>query len=148
MPAVSTKTEPSSDEWQSRREAPDGKDGVAVSCSELLRRGAEGGDEEAVGFPELAAYRGADDVEERRGRSLRVPGTAVGTLTQNRRGSERLASRSRPLQGGLLVDLMDQMESTGPPDRFRKILPARERREVERLDARILETVEALSPQE
>jgi hypothetical protein len=61
------------------------------------------------------------------------------------RGSQRLASRSRSLDRGLGFDLVDQVESPFPPDLFRKMFPARERREVQGFGARIFETVEGFS---
>src|SRR4029077_13140689 len=67
-------------------------------------------------------------------------------LCQHRRGTERLAFRSRSSDRGFFFDFMDQFEGASPPDVFRKVLPAGEGREVQRLDAGVLETVEGLSP--
>src|SRR5436305_14271089 len=85
-------------------------------------------------------------MEERRGRSLRVLRTVVRVPAQNRRGSQRLACGRRCPERGLLYDLIEQMKRATSPDVRGKVLPARERREVQRFDGRILETVEFLSP--
>src|ERR1700709_1110425 len=70
----------------------------------------------------------------------------MGMSAQDRRGAERLASRCRSSDRGFLLDLMNQVESAGSPDVFRKVLPTGEGREVQRLDARVSEPVEGLSP--
>jgi hypothetical protein len=72
----------------------------------------------------------------------------VGVLTQNRRDSHWLASRSRGPGRGFLFDLMDQVKGAFSPDRLRKVPPAWEWRQVQRLDIRVLEAVEGLSPVE
>jgi len=70
----------------------------------------------------------------------------VGVLTQNHRDPQRLTSRSRSPGCGFLFDLMNQVKGAFSPDRLRKVPPAGERRQVQRLDVRVLETVEGLSP--
>ena len=57
----------------------------------------------------------------------------VGVLTQNRRDPQRLTSRRGP-DRGFLFDLMDQVKVAGSPDRLRKVRPAWEGRQVQRLD--------------
>jgi hypothetical protein len=79
------------------------------------------------------------------GRSLRVLGTVVRMSAQDRRGTHRLAPCLRSSGRGLSYDLLDQVERTSSPDLRGKVLPAGEGREVERLDARILETVQSFS---
>src|SRR3954463_1012070 len=65
---------------------------------------------------------------------------------QDRRGSRWLVPGLRSPGRGLFDDLVDQAERTPSPDLRGKVLPAGERREVYRLDARVLEAVEGLSP--
>jgi hypothetical protein len=119
---------------------------VAISGTELFSRLPETRDEPSIGLPELLTYPGAQRMEERSGGSLRVLRPIVGVLTQNRRDAQRLASRSLGPGCGFLFDLMDQVKGAFSPDRLRKVLPAWEKRQVQRLDVRILETVEGLSP--
>src|SRR3954447_24467184 len=85
-------------------------------------------------------------MEQRRRRSLRLFRTLVRMAPQDRRGPQGLAPCPHSLGRGLLYDLVNQAERTSSPDLGGKVLPAGERREVQRLDARILETVEFLSP--
>ena len=106
----------------------------------------EGCDEQAVALPKLLADPGARGVEERSGGFLGILWTIEGMLSQDRRGSERLVSRSGPLGGRLHFDLLNQGESASSPNLFRKVLPAGERREMQGFKGRELETVESFSP--
>jgi hypothetical protein len=99
-----------------------------------------------IRLPELAANPFARGAEERRGRSLLMLRTIMGMLAQDRGGGERLALLPRHPRRGFLFDLMNQVASEPSPDVFRWMLPAGQRREVQRLDARILEMLERLSP--
>jgi hypothetical protein len=85
-------------------------------------------------------------MEERGGGLFRMLRPIVRVLTQNRRDPQRLTSRSRGPGCGFLFDLMNQVKGALSPDRLRKVPPAGERRQVQRLDVRVLETVEGLSP--
>ena len=96
----------------------------ALSFSAASRKAATN---HAIALPELIAHPGAQRMEERRGRSLGALRTIVGMLAQDRRDAQRLAACSRPSGRGLLVDLMDQVESPRSPDFGRKVLPAGER---------------------
>jgi hypothetical protein len=119
---------------------------MAISGSELFRRFPEARDEPSIGQPEVVAYPGTRRMEEESGGSLAVLRPVVGVLSEDRRGPQRLASRSRDPGGGFLFDLMDQVEGAASPNRLREVFPAGERRQVQRLDVRVLETVEGLSP--
>jgi hypothetical protein len=133
-------------ERQRWRKAAGWKHRAAVSRSKLLGGIPESRDEPGVGFPELAAHRGAHRMEERCGRPLRMLRTIMGMLTQDRGDAQRLASRSRPSGRHLSFDLMDQAEGPRSPELGWQVLPARKRREVQRLDRRVLETIECLPP--
>ncbi len=119
---------------------------MAISGTELFRRLPEACYKPSIGLPESPPYAGAHCMEERSGRSLRMLRPIMGVLTQNRRDPQRLTSRSRGPGCGLLFDLMDQVKGAFSPDWLRKVSPAGERRQVQRLDVRVLETVEGLSP--
>jgi hypothetical protein len=58
--------------------------------------------------------------------------------TADRRGAERLASRSRHAERGFLFDLIDQIEGERSPGVLRKDASSKGRRELQRLDARVL----------
>jgi hypothetical protein len=83
-------------------------------------------------------------VEERRGRSLLMSGPVVGVLAQDRRGSQRLASRARPMDRGLRLDLLDEMDGPASPGLLGQVLPAGEGREAEGFRRGVLKTVEFL----
>src|SRR4029077_7171120 len=70
----------------------------------------------------------------------------VGMLAQDRRGSQRLAPRSRQVPYGLLCDLLDEVASPGAPSVLGQVLPAGEGREVQGLGSGELKAVEGLSP--
>jgi hypothetical protein len=91
----------------------------------------EGGNEQAISFPKLAADPGARGVEERSGGPLGMLRTIEGMLSQDRRRSERLVSRTGTLDRGLLFDLTNQVEGASSPDVLRQMLPAGERRKIQ-----------------
>ena len=110
-------------ERQGRREAPDRERRSVVSRFELLRRRTEGRDEFRVETVELLADLGAEGMEARSRRLLRVLGLGRRLLPQDGLAPERLFSTLGPLRCGRGFDRLNQPRDLTAVLLGRKILP-------------------------
>lgn len=95
------------------------------------RRFAVGRHEQSVGVPELAAHGFARCMKSRRGRGLGLLRLLVRILGQDGGWTQRSGSRLLSSHGGFELDVINEGRDSPAPLRFRQMLPAWKRIELQ-----------------
>ena len=121
------------------REAPTGEDRGEVSGSPFRRGLAERAQESVVGAVKLLSDTPGRRMEQRCWRSLGRRRAVVRDLLLDGDCADRSFPRLLSPRGGFRIALADQLSDPLPPQFGRQMLPARQRRELNRVLGRVLE---------